>query len=204
MQLKLFFFLPLLLLCLAACDREESLLITEVELPREVKIVEEEEFFLRHSLASVTAEDTIGTAIYSEEFGWFALSNTRYESYSCTISEDRFSARGRGVGVAGGNTDNTTFNMFGRVPDPTQPFTSYSFWYLTTEADVVRVFTNDHCNEAEVTIEFTNITEERIQGVMYGEVVGFDADGLLPECNDPNIEYRPIDIAFNLPRQYCD
>ncbi|MEL6273726.1 MAG: hypothetical protein AAFU03_01305, partial [Bacteroidota bacterium] len=89
------------LLFFTACNLEDSLLITETELPEEVVIIEEEPDFLTHQLGAVVVEDTVGSAFYSDDFGWFQLYNLIWDQYDCTVSASGYSFSGSGSG--GGN-----------------------------------------------------------------------------------------------------
>lgn len=203
MKQKLFLLLACLLCILVACDREETLLVTEVELPREITLIEEEVDFLRHNLANAIVEDTTGSAIYSEEFRWFSLTNFRSESYTCTVSEGRFSAQGNGTNTSGGNEEYIAFSLIGWVPDITQPFSGASFSYIAPDENGDLESYNPFCGTT-IRVTVTSITEDRIKGMLTGEVVGTNDQGNTPSCDDPDLDIRTIDIDFNLRRQYCE
>ncbi|MEM6876917.1 MAG: hypothetical protein AAF544_00050 [Bacteroidota bacterium] len=195
--LAIFLFLTLFF----ACDREESLIYQEIELPRDVVIVEEEGTdFLVHRLGDLVAEGTSGSAYYSDDFGWFYLGSLIWNEFDCTVNESNFSFSGSGSPV-GGNSS-LYFDFFGRHDGTDAPFPVVISYYTTGSGGQFARYNSGFCGTStDVVIE--NVTPDRVEGRFYGTVARIPDSGPF-DCEDPDLEILPVDATFSLPRLITD
>lgn len=204
----LFFSLSFLLFILfSACDREESLLITEIEEPEEVVVIEEETpISFRTTVDDDEYVDVIGQVIDMDN-GWYMISNSHYAEYECSSTTSGYSFNGTGDGQPGGNPAGLSFTIFVNVT-PGSPQIPLANFFVPDDNGVFGHY-NNLCNNGQggfgsFELNITSNNGERIAGTFEATVyLLFDPVTFEQVCATPASIERTVTGAFDLPLETC-
>ena len=201
---NIFLLLAFLMITLsAACDRVEAILFTDVIIPGDPVVVEEEDpqFLLRHSLGDLMAEDTTGRAFYSDEFGWFEFSNNGNPYSECVVDAGSFSFGSSVTPIPGGNSENARFSVSGRALNIDLPIGADLVYEIGEPSEPgFDYFTASSCAPLPELI-ISELTDTYISGRVTGTLLSILGSS---DCDSPDAVLRDVDIEFVLPRRDCE
>lgn len=189
-----------------ACDRAESVLFTDIELPGGPIIVEEEdpepEFLLRHSLGDIImTTDTTGRAFYSDDFGWFEFSNNGNPYTECEVDASGFSFSSSATPIPGGNPEDVRFSVSGIATNISGAIGANVVYEIGEPGDPnFDYFTISPCSPTP-DLFINELTDTHISGRVTGTLRSILGSS---DCDSPDAVFQDVDIEFILPRVGCE
>jgi len=190
-ETKLLIVACLFLLGLSACDKENYDIVTEESAHTPTEVINDEPYF-SFQIADV-GKETKGYGVIIEVAGFYVISS---DSIFCK------GENGFGI-ISDGDGDNFHFTFFlDSQGTATLPFSTLSY---EENGDTITVFNNslhyDCTPDAYPTVEFTEVTEDRMTGTYRGEFFRFTGDD-----SDSCDSWQSVGILesdFSVPLRSC-